>query len=796
MIYQSVEWKVVEESELNEDFLIETFIKDTRQTVYVDRGGETCGVVTLEDFRGCFFEKQPLVQEKFTYVLEEEETYAEKLLEENEGLFAVPVLDRRHHVIKEYRKEHRDYFVFSNDILFKLYRQLLPLKEKAKNLVITRFENGLQRETAKRILNETCGQLVIIDGTDIADIKKFIKNADYQIIYDYIPECFRIWEIIYKKYDLKYSAIRRSETDDEIAVFHDFMLHFRSLGIVAQEVEYFKLIIDSSIYVQIFEEKFFQWREDKKCYEYLGSLKKIPEALCVSCCLLKRPCILYRNHIIPVISRSFPISVKDAYKNASSDYDMAYNIIPEFKRNDINIVLISDIDIEKREIKDYDIEEGDSRRKKLEDEKLKDEKWEIIRRFCNRYEGNEVDDYIEELKCWQVYYKDGYLRLTDFAGKYINRFQGERLTVGNPTDYKHTIWFFGPCLLDGFYVDDTYTPASLLRKKIANIFYIKSMESAWASQHVAVRNSVFRSGDVVIIYTHNPEIYQEIGFKVYSLTKMYQQCPNLMDHVLDHSLNHIDWYLTEKLANRIYDILRESKVLVSQGTTEQYEGRSVSFGQDRQTERIPEELSQWICSVKRNQDTTSERTGAIVMNCNPFTLGHRYLIEKASEQVDKLLIFVVEEDKSFFKFEDRLHMVMLGTRDLKNVEVVPSGKYIISAQTLPGYFEKDDNPDVVFDAVSDLDIFVKVIAKELDIKVRFAGEEPIDRFTRQYNQAMSSILPKHGIDFVEIPRKEWDGKVISASRVRELMKKKEYDIIKELVMPQIYQYLEKNYFEK
>ena len=37
----------------------------------------------------------------------------------------------------------------------------------------------------------------------------------------------------------------------------------------------------------------------------------------------------------------------------------------------------------------------------------------------------------------------------------------------------------------------------------------------------------------------------------------------------------------------------------------------------------------------------SGTVGAIVMNCNPFTMGHRYLIETAASQVDRLYVFVL-----------------------------------------------------------------------------------------------------------------------------------------------------------
>ena len=84
------------------------------------------------------------------------------------------------------------------------------------------------------------------------------------------------------------------------------------------------------------------------------------------------------------------------------------------------------------------------------------------------------------------------------------------------------------------------------------------------------------------------------------------------------------------------------------------------------------------------------------------------MIETASKQVDTLYIFVVEENKSFFEFEDRYQLVKAGTQDLENVVVLPSGKFIISALTFPGYFYKDNNKDAVVDTSKDVDLFGKI----------------------------------------------------------------------------------------
>ena len=183
--------------------------------------------------------------------------------------------------------------------------------------------------------------------------------------------------------------------------------------------------------------------------------------------------------------------------------------------------------------------------------------------------------------------------------------------------------------------------------------------------------------------------------------------------------------------------------------------------------------------------------GSIVMNCNPFTLGHRYLIEYAAKQVDTLYIFVVEENRSYFPFNDRLELVRKGTEDISNVVVLPSGNFIISATTFPGYFYKDNLKDVKIDCSNDINVFAQYIAPALNIRIRFAGEEPLDPVTNQYNSGMKELLPKYGMEFCVIERKkDNDGvQVISASRVRKLFEAGDFAALKNLVPNSTLSYL-------
>lgn len=173
--------------------------------------------------------------------------------------------------------------------------------------------------------------------------------------------------------------------------------------------------------------------------------------------------------------------------------------------------------------------------------------------------------------------------------------------------------------------------------------------------------------------------------------------------------------------------------------------------------------------------------GAIVMNCNPFTKGHLYLIEKAAAQVDVLYIFVVEEDKSFFPFDVRYEMVCSGVKQVgKNVVVIPSGQYILSNATFSQYFDKEKKIGQIEDMSYDIRIFGEVVCPEFGIKVRFAGEEPTDVVTKAYNESMKKILPEYGVKFIEVPRKQLDnGEVISATTVRALLAEKEWEQLKQ-----------------
>ena len=183
--------------------------------------------------------------------------------------------------------------------------------------------------------------------------------------------------------------------------------------------------------------------------------------------------------------------------------------------------------------------------------------------------------------------------------------------------------------------------------------------------------------------------------------------------------------------------------------------------------------------------TTPPLRGVVVMNCNPFTLGHRYLIEQAAKQVERLFVMVVREDCSLFAYAERKAMVEKGVAHLKNVTVIDGSEYAISQATFPTYFLKrlDDAADTQM--LLDLDLFRRHIAPALGATVRFVGTEPTDRLTRRYNQLMHEVLA----DVREIVRLEKEGNAVSASRVRKAMEQGDMSTIRQLVPPTTLPYI-------
>ena len=194
----------------------------------------------------------------------------------------------------------------------------------------------------------------------------------------------------------------------------------------------------------------------------------------------------------------------------------------------------------------------------------------------------------------------------------------------------------------------------------------------------------------------------------------------------------------------------------------------------------------WIESVRCTE--AQGVIGAAVMNCNPMTNGHRYLIEQAAAQCDTLYLFIVSEDKSAVPAQDRKRIVEEATAHLKNVHVVETGRYLISSATFPDYFIKDKSRSGAAWTGLDIAVFCRA-AQSLGITKRFVGTEPFCPTTSAYNTAMEQALPRAGIELIQFPRFEQNGTAISATAVRTLVAQGSWQDTQGLVPDATWNYL-------
>ncbi len=208
-------------------------------------------------------------------------------------------------------------------------------------------------------------------------------------------------------------------------------------------------------------------------------------------------------------------------------------------------------------------------------------------------------------------------------------------------------------------------------------------------------------------------------------------------------------------------------------------------------------LEDYLAHVSCHPERSEGSIGVIIMNANPFTSGHKYLVEKAAEQVEKLFVIPVKEDLSLFPYSERLEMIKSGCDGLATV--LDGSDYQISAATFPTYFLKDLSEASETQMLLDLDLFGRHIAPALGATVRFVGSEPTDQLTARYNDLMKQVLPQYGVSVVEIPRLEISkvavglrprlAAAIRASVVREALKEGSFRMAAALTPPSTWPYL-------
>lgn len=197
-------------------------------------------------------------------------------------------------------------------------------------------------------------------------------------------------------------------------------------------------------------------------------------------------------------------------------------------------------------------------------------------------------------------------------------------------------------------------------------------------------------------------------------------------------------------------------------------------------------ITEVLHELKLEYKVSNNKKAAVIINANPMTLGHVFLVETAAKENDEVLVFVVSEDLSVFPFKDRMKIIQESLSHLDNVIILPTLSYLVSKLTFPKYFLDEDQLIQEEQTLVDVLVYKQYYKKIFNINRRYLGEEPFSYNTSKYNQVLKDYLNLH---IKIIPRKEINHKAISASLVRNLIKTNKLGKIKEYVPVATYNYL-------
>lgn len=392
-------------------------------------------------------------------------------------------------------------------------------------------------------------------------------------------------------------------------------------------------------------------------------------------------------------------------------------------------------------------------------------------------------------KCW----KDGSKGKFNEAVTVEKRRRSEQWVLGEKSvackkygGEEYTIYLIGPCIVAGYFVDEEDCLGAYLYRLIRQNWADYSVVCiAVADDDITTYESIMQS---LTLYENDFVIM--IDFHVYFKNDIGKNLGIYTGNVDVKSILNCrkqDWFWdipihTNQRGNReISQILVNDYLLRHiKGNPKKCECKLILPGKCFLDKKAENYIENYIAEIKE-VGVKDTNIGCIVMNCNPMTNGHLHLIQSALQYVEFIYIFLVEEDRSEISFEIRYEILKSVVKKYPNVKVVPSGRFVLSYETMPIYFKKAEKQEEILDATKDLKIFGEKIAPRLEICTRFVGEEPQDKITEQYNKAMKKILPAYGINVIEVPRLKYQGQIISASTVRNYIKEKEIDVLSQLV---------------
>ena len=375
--------------------------------------------------------------------------------------------------------------------------------------------------------------------------------------------------------------------------------------------------------------------------------------------------------------------------------------------------------------------------------------------------------------------QNSFTRLKDCDEPCFHISGGERLTTDQSENADSSIFFFGPCLAIGPYVEDRHTIESFLQRKLNEEGYLYRAVNCgcWESGYselLRIASTPMKKGDVAVVF-----------FEGKSFTST--DCLDLLQ-ILEENNAPAEWMLDSPVHgnDRIHQLYAEA--IFSRLKERALRPIQPESGEPRCTP--PRKIVPSASAVKdlyldryfwNMPPAKGKRVANIGIHGNPFTNGHLHLAKTALNDSDRLIVLVLEEEMALFSFAERYAMACAALKGLDDVIVVPSGPFHGTKTTNPGYFTRSES-SMDENVLNEFSIFASLIAPALGINVRYIGEEPLNPMMMRFNRILTSVLQEHKIEVVEIPRANAEDRPISASEVRRLVPDR-LDDLKQLVPP-------------
>lgn len=456
-------------------------------------------------------------------------------------------------------------------------------------------------------------------------------------------------------------------------------------------------------------------------------------------------------------------------------------VISYYKKTGVNFMFINGI--MKKSLKDVSHDERIRLNMTIE-QVLQDT--EYVHRFCGEDTVSfaKLCQHKEDLNQFIKVVSNGVCNvLLDKTEENYNIIGGKRFTAGVPNDASIKIHIFGPCVVMGLCVADEMTICSILQRLINQEGYNAEVVNhglAYGNDQLndllSMMDQPVRKGDCVVWFS---------SFENEDLQKLREQCVPIID-VRECVKGLSDWFLdnpfhcnaaaNHNIAIAIFHIIGKKLCDLSNNNRHSIiDSLSIDLHHNPYAILDSTELNAYIEYIKQFKCDESIKTkGAVVLNANPCTFGHIYLVQQALKYVDFLYVFLVEESIGSLPYLDREYMLKESLKYHKCIQVIRGGNIMTSEKVFPEYFNKSSKPSRT-SLVLTHRTFGQIVSSALGITYRFFGTEPNDMVTRALNESAKEILPEYGIRPVFIERISYEGNYISARNARDLLYNNQYE---------------------